>query len=513
MSRLQRCVGSVAAVLILAALGWGPAAGPQAQAQTAAQRLVIGIGSIPNTPDPHLDSTANALPAYATIFEKLIESDGRGGFRPVLAKSWRLVDTTTWEFTLQSGVRFHNGQSLEPGDVKFSIERVLNPATRSPWLGRISAIERVDVTGPSTFRIVTRGPFAPLLQGLTVVDILPASYFQERGPAGFATAPVGTGPFTFVEWLRQDRMVVRANAGYWRGRPRLDEIVFRAIPEDATRVAGLETGELDVAVLVPPEQVERLRGRGLQLAAVNLGQGMVINLRSNVPGPIADRRVRQALNYAIDKEAIFQSILRGHGRVLNGQVVGPDAVGHNPVLRPYPYDVARAKRLLAEAGFGGGVEVTFHGTIGRYTKDKEIEELIVGQLAEVGVRARLEIVEGGVYIQRHIARQLGPLWTWAWQYFPAMDADLPLNFFTCAGVGNFFCSRDFDEVLQQSRQTMDAQRRQQLLQRAALIVREEAAVIFLVQTPGIYAAQQRVRGFTWRPDYLMDLHRAEVVRR
>ncbi|MDR7523427.1 MAG: ABC transporter substrate-binding protein [Armatimonadota bacterium] len=507
MSTVQRVAVLVAIVLLWTTVRGTSA--PPAAAQ-GPNRLVVGIGSIPNTPDPHLDSTANALPAYATLFEKLVATDGKGGFRGVLARSWRPVDPTTWEFVLHSGVRFHNGMSLTADDVKFTIERILDPATRSPWLGRISAIERVEVTGPLTFRIVTRGPFAPLLQGLTVVDILPAAYFQERGPAGFAAAPVGTGPFVFGEWHRQDRMVVRANPGYWRGRPRLDEVVFRAIPEDSTRVAGLETGELDVGVLVPPEQVDRLKARGLQLGTVNLGQGMVVNLRSNVPGPLQQRKVRQALNYAVDKEAILQSILRGYGRILDGQVVGPDAFGHNANLKPYPYDLPRARRLLAEAGLGGGFEVTFHGTIGRYTKDKEIEELVIGQLAEIGVRARLEIVEGGVYIQRHIARTLGPLWIWAWQYFPAMDADLPLNFFTCAGVGNFFCSRDFDELFAQSRREMDASRRRALLQRVALLVREEAPVIFLVQTPGIYAAQSRVKGFAWRPDYLMDLHRVEV---
>ncbi len=484
-----------------------------AYAQRTGGRLVIGIGSLPNTPDPHLDSTANALPAYAAMFEKLVASDGQGGIRPVLARSWRLVDDQTWEFDLQSGVLFHNGALLTAEDVKFTIERVLDPNTRSPWLGRISAIERVEVVDAARVRIVTRGPFGPLLQGLTVVDIIPARYFRDRGPAGFAAAPVGTGPFQFKEWVRADRMVFTAYPGYWRGRPRLDEVVFRAIPEDSTRVAGLETGELDVGLLIPPEQVERLRGRGLEVRAVNLGQGMVVNLRANTGGPLANRKVRQALNYAVDKEAIHKSILRGFGRILAGQVVGPDALGHNPNLRPYPYDPQRARQLLAEAGFPNGFEVTFNGTIGRYTKDKEIDEFIAGQLAEVGVRARLEIVEAGVYIQRFIARQLEGMWIWAWQYFPAMDADLPLNFFGCRSVGNFFCSEAFDQLFPQSRATLDPTRRAQILQRVARIVREEAPAIFLVQTPGIYAVQRRVRGFEWGADYLMSLRRTEVTGR
>jgi len=509
--RIVRIAALAVATLVVTPWPLSPTA-PVVHAQPAT-RLVIGIGSIPNTPDPHLDSTANALPAYAAMFDKLVASDGKGGIVPVLAKSWKLVNATTWELELQSGVRFHNGVSMTAEDVKFSLDRVLTPATRSPWLGRISAIDRVEIVDPLRIRVVTKGPFAPLLQGLTVVDILPARYFQERGPQGFAAAPVGTGPFMFKEWARADRMVFTANPGYWRGKPRVDEVVFRAIPEDSTRVAGIETGELDVALLIPPEQVDRLRARGLDVRSVNLGQGMVVNLRANVGGPLANRKVRQALNFAVDKEAIHKQLLRGFGRLLDGQVVGPDAFGYNPTLKPYPYDPPRAKQLLAEAGFPNGFEVTFNGTIGRYTKDKEIDEFIVGQLNEVGVRAKLEIVEAGVYIQRFIARQLEGMWIWAWQYFPAMDADLPLNFFGCAAVGNFFCSPDFDVLFAQGRASTDPAKRAEILRRVARIVREEAPAIFLVQTPGIYAVQPRVKHFVWGADYLMSLSRVEVAKR
>ncbi|MER3399508.1 MAG: hypothetical protein C4316_13455, partial [Chloroflexota bacterium] len=183
--------------------------------------------------DPHLDSTANSLPCYAQVFEKLVAADDKGNIVPVLAESWKPVSDTVWEFKLRSGVKFHNGQELTAADVKFSLERVLDPKTTSPWRGRIDRIGRVEVVDSLTVRIETSGPFSPLLQGLSVVDIIPARYFQEAGPQGFATAPVGTGPFVFKEWVRQERLVVTANGNYWRGRPALDEVVFRAIPADA----------------------------------------------------------------------------------------------------------------------------------------------------------------------------------------------------------------------------------------------------------------------------------------
>jgi peptide/nickel transport system substrate-binding protein len=402
----------IVAVLFLALLP--TVLGPE---PAEAARLTIGIGSIPNTPDPHRDSTANALPAYAQIFEKLVGVDDAGRIVGVLAESWRTLSDTVWEFRLRRNATFHNGETFTAEAVKFSIERVLNPATKSPWGGRIAAVDKVEVVDPHTVRITTKSPFAPLLQGLTVVDILPPKYFAEKGEKEFTAAPVGTGPFRFKSWVKQDHMAMTASPAYWGGRPVLDEVVFRSIPEDSTRVAGIETGELDVALLIPPEQVARLKAKGIDVRSVNQGQGMVINFRATVD-PFKSKKVRQALNYAVDKEAILKNLLLGHGRVLDGQVVGPDAFGYNPALKPYPYDPKMAKQLLAEAGYPQGFTVKFHGSIGRYTKDKEIEEAVIGQLAEVGVKAQLEILEAGVFIQSFLGATIGPMWIWAWQYLP-----------------------------------------------------------------------------------------------
>lgn len=473
-------------------------------------RLTIGIGSIPPSMDPHVDSTANSLPCYAQLFEKLVAADEKGNIVPVLAESWRSVSDTVWEFKLRSGVKFHNGQELTAEDVKFSIERVLDPKTTSPWRGRVDRISRVEAVDSLTVRVETSGPFSPLLQGLSVVDIIPARYFQDVGPQGFATAPVGTGPFVFKEWVRQERLVVTANGSYWRGRPALDEVVFRAIPADASRIVALEAGDVDVALLIPPDQVDRLRSRGFQIRSVNLGQGLVVNLRQTPGTPLASRQVRQALNYAVDKNMILEKLLLGYGRVLDGQVVGPDCFGYNPDLKPYPYDPARARALLAEAGYGGGFEVTFHGTVGRYTKDKEIEEAVIGQLAEVGVKANLQVLEAGVFIQSFLGATIGPMFIWAWQYLPAMDADLPLNFFRSDSVAKLMAQPRFDELIDRERRAFDTEARRRILQEANAYLRDDPPCIFLAQTPGVYAVKPTVDGFSWQPTYLFDLTKVTV---
>ena len=480
-------------------------------AAPAAGKLTIGIGSIPNTPDPHRDSTANALIAYAQLYEKLVGVDDTGRIVGVLAESWRVVNDTTWELKLRRGVAFHNGEPFTADSVKFSIERVLNPATKSPWGSRIAPVDKVEVVDAGTVRIITKSTFAPLLQGLMTVDMLPPKYFAEKGEREFAGAPVGTGPFRFTSWVKQDHLALAANPAYWRGRPALDEVVFRSIPEDSTRVAGIETGELDAVLLVPPEQVSRLKARSVDVRSINQGQGLVVNFRTSVE-PFTNKKVRQALNYAVDKEAILKSLLAGYGRVLDGQIVGPDGFGYNPALKPYPHDPKRAKQLLAEAGFPNGFTVKFNGSVGRYTKDKEIEEAVIGQLAEIGVTAQLEILEAGVFIQSALGATIGPMWIWAWQYLPAMDADLPLSLFQSRSILKEYANPDYDALVARSRAALRPEDRRKVLQEMAAFLRDDPPSIFLVQTAGIYAVQPWVQNFVWRSNYLIDLTRVRVTK-
>ncbi len=468
-------------------------------------KLTIGIGSIPPSPDPHLDSTANSLPIYATLYEKLVVADERANPVPVLAESWKATNDTTWEFKLRQGVKFHNGDPLTADDVKFSLERVLKPETKSPWTARISEIDHVDAVDPTTVRVATKHPFGALIQGLMVVDILPAKYFQSKGDQGFADAPVGTGPFTFKEFVKQDHFTITANPSYRGNKAKLAEVTFKSVPEASTRVAGLQSGDLDVALLLPPEQADPLKAAGLNVQSANQGQGMVVNLRATAGGPLADKRVRQALNYAVDKEGIFNSLLLGYGKVLDGQIPGSDAFGYNSNLKPYPYDPAKAKQLLAEAGYANGFEVKFDGSQGRYTKDKEIEEAIVGQLGQVGVTAKLNVLEAGVFISSFLSGQIGPAFIWAWQYLPAMDADLPLNFLVSSSPTKLYANPAFDTLLAKERAATNPDERKKTLQDMNALLYDDPPAIFLVQTPGIWGTQKKVQGFRWRADYGMDL--------
>jgi peptide/nickel transport system substrate-binding protein len=291
-------------------------------------------------------------------------------------------------------------------------------------------------------------------------------------------------------------------------------VTFRHMPEAATRVAALEAGEVDIAYAVPPEVLDRLRGRGFVIASTNIGQIININL-SSLPGtPMADKRVRQALNLAVDKDEILKTIMGGFGRKLDAQLVGPDAFGYNPKLRPYPYDPTEARRLLTAAGYAGGFEVPFIGTEGRYPKDKEIAEAVVGYLGRIGVRAKLQILESGVWLSKlYVKGAMGPMWMSGWMYMPAMDAQLPMTFFQCDSVVWVMCNSEFDRLFREASITTDHRRREQLLFRLSEIIREEAPIIFLHQIPAVFGVSPRVKGLKLLADWSFDISKLAVATR
>jgi peptide/nickel transport system substrate-binding protein len=261
-------------------------------------------------------------------------------------------------------------------------------------------------------------------------------------------------------------------------------------------VASLQAGELDVAEALPYEQEALLKGAGITVISQPIAQTLTVNLRSPWDTPIKEKAVRQALNYAVDKEAIIKNILLGNATISQGQVIGDDAFGYHPNLKAYPYDPAKAKELLAQAGFPNGFEATFHGSQGRYPKDKEVAEVIVAQLGQVGIKAKLEFVENAAFSKMSQDGTIGPLNIYGWQYMPAMDISQPIPFFTCPTPRKNFCDPELDQAVNTMSQTVDPGQRQQAANKLAEVVRETAPVIFLWQFHSLYGIQPHVKGYT-----------------
>jgi len=491
----------IAVGIALASSFFLAACGVLAPAAPAAKQLTITVGSLPQSGDPNFDTSLFANPVYRLMYDTLIESDS-GSPQPALAESWKQVDGLTWDFKLRSGLKFQNGEPLDAIAVKWNFDRIKDPATKSQWAPRFGLVDSVEAVDSATVRFHTSQPFATLLGNLVKLSLVPPKYFQDKGQAAFNTAPLGNGAYTVTEWKQDDHITLRANKDYWRGVPAIDTITFRLMPEASARVASLQAGESQILYALPPEQADPLKGQGFQVVSNSIAHSFIVVLRNNTESPLQDVRVRQAINYAIDKDLIIKELLAGFGRKLEGQIVGPDAVGFNPDLKAYPYDADKARALLKDAGYPDGFTIQFQGSAGRYIKDKEVEEAVVNQLSKVGIKANLEILESGVWLDKWINATYAPMFDVAILYGPFMDVEAALpSFTTFASPVHAYTDPKLDDLYRQQATLSNPDQRLAVLKQATQLMYEQAAALYLFQVPGVYAASKNVKGLDFRADY------------
>ncbi|MEA2514488.1 MAG: peptide/nickel transport system substrate-binding protein [Thermomicrobiales bacterium] len=492
----RRRMRSLAALIVgallfaaLAQLGGSPRAATARQEATPPEQVTIAFGSELTTMDPPFFTSSNEETVYYAIFDTLVTRDAAGQIIPGLAESWQTLDDNTWEFKLRAGVKFHDGTDLTSEDVKFTIDRIIDGTMENPNISKLLTIKEVVAVDPLTVRIITSAPDALMLARMAgiVSWIVPKHYIEAHGATHFATNPIGTGPYKFVSWEKDKELVLEANPDYFLGAPAVKRIVFRPVPEPSTRLALLKSGDVDLIQNVPPDQADVISGEeGLELATTPSLRSMYLILRSDA-APTDDVRVRQAINYAIDKESLVNDILGGYGLVSQGQTMGKEYFGFNPDLAPYRYDPDKARALLAEAGYADGLTVKMLTPSGRYQEDRTIAEAVAGQLSEVGIQVELEAVEFGVYVTRKLERTIEPITLGAWSQ-PVFDADgvVFLLYRTDETWGVHYSNPRVDELAAQARTTIDQEARRAMYAEALQIIRDEAPVAFLHQLVDIY---------------------------
>jgi peptide/nickel transport system substrate-binding protein len=494
MRRLAACA---AAIL----LGLFPcAAGAQGQGE-----LRVAIPWTPENLDPTMNLSSIRATVGVSIFDSLVGRDSQNRIVPQLAESWRLVDDVTWQLKLRRGVVFHDGEDFNAEAVRFTFQRVLDPEQKSPNRANMAEIVRVDVIDDSTVNLVTRQPYAPLINRLLDFPMVPPRYTAEKGNAGMALKPVGTGPYRFVELVKDDRLVVEAFDRHWRGAPRIRRIVYKPIPEPFTRAAALRNNEVDLITTIPPSLASELdRVGGVRVQRVPSTWIIYLGLNA-LKKPLSDVRVRQALNYATDVDAIVKNVLDGNGRRLEGPLT-PQMFGYDASVKGYGYDPARARRLLAEAGNPDGLEITLEAPAGRYQGDKEIAEALGGQWQKAGFKPKVQLAEWGAYFKRYLGRQFQDAYLLGLGG-PMQDADELYNLVSSKGRGLYYKNERVDGLFDLGRSTMDAGKRRQVYRDLARAMVEDATWVFLLQQVDIYASRDRL---TWtpRPDQWMPLHEA-----
>ena len=496
----RRAARRLAAALLLLLV-----AGP-AGAQSAGE-LRVALPWTPENLDPTMNLSSIRAKVGVNIFDSLVGRDAENRIAPQLAESWKALDDLTLQLKLRRGVVFHNGEPFNAEAVRFTFERVLDPNQKSPNRANVGEVARVEVVDDHTVNLVLRQPYAPLLNRLIDFPIVPPKYTAEKGNQGLALRPVGTGPFRFVELVKDDHMIVEAFDRHWRGAPKLRRIVYKPIPEPFTRSAALRNNEVDVIDTVPPNlagELERVGGIRVQ----RVPSTWIIYLGLNAFNkPLSDVHVRQALNHATDVNALVKSVVDGNGRRMAGPFT-PQMFGFDPSVKGYGPDPARARRLLAEAGYPDGVEITLEAPAGRYQGDKEIAEALGGQWQKAGFKPRVQVAEWGAYFKRYLGKQFQDAYLLGLGG-PMQDGDELYNLVSSKGRGLYYKNEKVDALFDAGRSTMDPAKRKKIYADLARAMVEDATWVFLMQQVDIYATRERV---TWTPrgDQWMLFHEATL---
>jgi peptide/nickel transport system substrate-binding protein len=357
---------------------------------SAKDQWVIAFGDEPFTLNPAHKGALADVSDYVQvhIFDALVDITGTDllALKPMLAERWENPSPNTWRFHIRRGVKFHNGDPLTAEDVKFTLDLALanKGSTQNSYLGPTESVRVID---PYTVELVTKTSFPPLLSNLSRVHIVPRAY-DKIGPDAFGSKqPIGTGPYKFVEWQRGQRIVLEAHSDHWRGAPRPKRLMFRFIPDPSTRAAELKAGGVDVITGPPVAQLKELATGDTTIVTIPAVRVIAYPMNT-LQKPLDDVRVRRALNLAVDRDTIVKTLLQGYGKP-TGQPFIPGWLGYDPEIKPFPYDPARAKKLLADAGYANGFDLTWNISTGVFLADKEIAEAASAMLGQVGVRVRL----------------------------------------------------------------------------------------------------------------------------
>jgi peptide/nickel transport system substrate-binding protein len=503
----------LAVVAAIIALGQMPAT---AGAQPAGT-LVVGLVAEPVNLDPAQVTDLNSNRVGRRIAETLVTfPDESTQIVPGLAESWTISkDGLRYTFKLRKGVSFHDGTPLDAEAVKFSIERQINPEHPFNKLGKypfanyfFGNVKAVEVLDPSTVDFVLKEPRASFLAVLTAgaASIVSPTAVKKAG-ADYALAPVGTGPFKFVAWDRGQRVVLEKNPKYWRGPVKVDRVIYRPIVDDQARLTELLTGSLDLIVGTPPDFVAQLEGNPKVTLLRQVGAHVWYLGMNNQKKPFDDKRVRQALNYAVNKEAIVRDVLKGTGSLSRGPVL-PGTWGADTGLKPYPYDSERAKKLLAEAGYPNGFSTTLWVPESGSGMQSPVamSTVIQSNLKAVGVYVALQTFEWGTYLTKLRTKEQ-ELFALSWMAGNE-DPDMvmyPLlhsTQWTPDGPNRaLYKNTAFDELLHQARLTTDQAKRADLYRQAQRILVDDPPWIFIDHEIQTAAHTKRVQGFKLHPSF------------
>lgn len=462
----------------------------------ASTTLTVGVDQEVVGLDPHLVTAFSSFRRIDLLYNKLVRYNDRLEIEGDLAESWDNPDSRTYVFKLRKGVRFHSGAELTSEDVRFSLERVLNPEARSPGRSYIDVIDKIEAIDRYTVRLKLKHQLASILSGLSSgnLAIVEKAAVQKQG--NLQKVEAGTGPFTLAEWVPDNFMRLTKHPGYFRpGLPRVDQVVLRVIPDQASLLAGVRSRSLDLAAINLGSVVVQAKREAGLVVLQKPGLNLRIFAYNTTRPPFNNEAVRYALSFALDRQAIVDAAEFGFA-----QISGPIPVSASLYATPtgelpsFRRDVAKAKQMLAQAGFPNGF-ATKIVTSASYEGGIAVAQVIQAQLREVGVQASLDQVEWGTYIDRWVKRDFDTMIELRGGD-PDPDRFLYRTFHSTGAVNNFlFKDAVIDRLLDRGRVNLETDRRKPIYTELQKVLIEKAPSLFLYVPYETHVLQPTVKGF------------------
>ncbi|MEK6709438.1 MAG: ABC transporter substrate-binding protein, partial [Nitrospinota bacterium] len=473
--------------------------------------LVLAFKSDMPTMDPHVESSAVENARSRWVLQTLLHRTPEGKLIPFVAKGWKWVGEKTLEIELNPGIKFSNGEELDAEAVKYSLMRIHDPKLKSRQIERFRVTahkDAIEVADKYKVRIRLASPDGGFPNRLgNLGQVVAPKYYSSHEPPFLARTPIGSGPYVVKKWERDTLTEYELNPHFRSAEyPKVKRVIVKIIPEEAARVAALTKGEVDVIFDVPTEMFDRINQSGKARVVSKPGiRTFRLGMYNKWPGVLSDKRVRMAIAHAIDRETLFKTVLKGSA-VDESQVLHPFTEGYvspKDYPYPYPYDPAKAKKLLAEAGYPNGIDIDFVTEIGTYIKVKEASEVLAGMLNKAGIRTKyvgLGVTGYRNYFRKYRSSPGNDFKSYL--YFHSFgggggDSDLQLSaVFGCGGAWSGWCDKELDKMVDRASASSDDEERHRLFMAVTKKGTEDVAAVPLYRVNATFGLSNRV---DWDP--------------
>jgi peptide/nickel transport system substrate-binding protein len=501
-----------AAITVGVVLLASPAAAVGGKPALDKDTIVFAIGRDIAMLDAQVDNTGNSDRYAWQLFDNLYTFDKKGHLIPQAARGVTVSpDGLEYRFKLRNDVKFHNGASLTADDVKFSFERIIDPAvksTRRPYFADI--VDKVDIADEETVLVRLKQRDAVFLNKVAAfVALVPKAYVQSLPSVeAFAKAPIGAGPYRLVEHKIGQSLELTRFDDYYGEKPGIKRLIFKFIPDASSRVNALVTGEVDMADSIAASDAKRIESTaGLDAIPVPMGSPLHIRLYANEPNtPLHDPRVRLALNYAIDVNSIIKNVMHGIGKPLTTFISSYYPVGVDPDLKPYGYDPAKARKLLAEAGYARGFETEL---LSPTSYPKDVTEAVAAYWAAVGVRAKIKMLDYPAWNRLNNTHKSGPMTVM--QYSNAMYDPITAIAGTASRSGTWsdYFNPEVESLIEKTNAASDIAERDQLFRKIARIMRDDGHAVLISELFSVFAKDNAI---VWEPQSGYSFYDLRAVR-